>query len=203
MLRPMNRERANVDARSFAWSLLILFSAGALICYCASIAKAGAPTLRERIVAVAPSLASKREPAVDAESIADAIVAIPNLNADWAALVLTVGGHESAFAERIIAGDCRAHECDHGRAWGAYQSHKSLLNQDVWGSPDLQVQTKEAARALRSAFYLCGVHRGKLHPNWVARTLTAYAGRAALGCDQEWPGLQQRVATFKRVRGRL
>lgn len=161
-------------------------------------AHAGALTLHEKIVAVQPSLASKTDDPVDAVELASAITATPKITADWAALILTVAGHESALSARIAAGQCRPKECDHGAAWGLFQAHKNALNAAVWGSPDVRVQTTEAARALRSAFYQC--NHGRLQPDWIERTLNAYAGRS---CDAVWPGLKTRVATFKRVRGRL
>ncbi len=67
-------------------------------------------------------------------------------------------------------------------------------NAGAWGSPDIRVQTLEAARALRSGFYTC--NHGKLPIDWVARTINGYAGRA---CDAMWPGLEQRLATFNRT----
>jgi hypothetical protein len=177
---------------------IILLATLGLVFACVGLLHAGAPTLIERLVAVQPSLASKKDEPVDAAELADAIVAVPKLTSDWAALLLTVAGHESALSRRIAEGRCRPLECDRGLAWGAYQQHRNAFNADVWGSPDIRVQTTEAARALRSAFYQC--NRGALRKDWVARTINAYAGRS---CDAVWPGLQSRLATFKRVRARL
>ena len=153
----------------------------------------------DRLIAVQPALQSRQEAAVDPRELAEAIAAIPRINATWAALVLTIAAHESALSARIARGECGPHECDGGRAWGLYQGHKNEGNATEWGSPDIRVQTLAAARLLRAVFYLCE-GRGSLSPDWVERTLSAYAGRA---CDAKWPGLGQRIATFHSLRGRL
>lgn len=163
------------------------------------VVKANAPTLTDRIVAVQPSLASKTDEPVDAAELASAIVSVPKVTPEWAALLLTVAGHESALSARIAANHCKPHECDHGKAFGLYQQHKNKLNADVWGSPDIRVQTAEAARALRSVLHVQWGGR-QLGPDWVARTINAYAGHS---CDAVWPGLESRLVTFKRVRSRL
>ena len=150
------------------------------------------PRLVERLIAAQRSLASRTEQAVDARELAEAIASIPKVSAQWAALVLTVAAHESALRARIARGECRPLECDGGRAWGLYQGHRNALNAEAWGSPDLRVQTLEAARALRSAFYQCG----GLQPGWVARTLSAYAGHR---CDASWRGLDRRLLTHALI----
>ncbi|MEO8902063.1 MAG: hypothetical protein ABI488_09355, partial [Polyangiaceae bacterium] len=122
----------------------------------------------------------------------------------WAALILTVAAHESALSARIARGEYRDFEGDsfrnrdgkvQHRAWGLWQQHKNRLNADAWGSPDINVQTQEAARALRRAFYQCN---GGSHPpgDWVRTTLTAYAGRA---CDASWTGIEKRMSTYQQV----
>lgn len=182
---------------------LALIAVVALACamlLTAITARANALSLVERIVAVQPSLASKTDEPVDAVELASAITSVPRLTPEWAALLLTVAGHESALSARIAANRCKPHECDHGKAFGLYQGHKNALNADVWGSPDIRVQTLEAARALRSAFYTCNGGGQHLRHDWVARTINAYAGHS---CDAVWPGLESRLATFKRVRARL
>lgn len=165
-----------------------------------AVVRADAPTLADRIIAVQPSLQSKRDEPVDASELASAIIAVPKLTPDWAALLLTVASHESALSARIAANQCRAKECDHGKAFGLYQGHKNKLNEGVWGSTDIRVQTTEAARALRSAFYTCNGGGRPIGSDWVARTINAYAGHS---CDAAWPGLTARLATFKRVRAKL
>lgn len=183
-----------------SWVMLFLVALALAMFFSAMTAHANAPSLTERIVAVQPSLASKTDEPVDAAELADAIVSVPKVTPEWAALLLTIAGHESALSARIAANQCRPHECDHGRAFGLYQQHKNKLNADVWGSTDIRVQTLEAARALRSAFYTCNGGSRQLAADWVARTINAYAGHR---CDAVWPGLQKRLATFERLRRRL
>jgi hypothetical protein len=167
--------------------------------FLAVAAQAGQPSFEERLVDAQKLLQSKSDEPVDPAELAAAIAALPRVNRDWAALVLTIGGHESALSARIARGECKPLECDHGAAWGLFQQHKNTFNADVWGSPDIGVQTREVARALRSAFYTCN-GRGALRPDWIARTINGYAGHS---CDAVWPGLEQRLATYKRVRARL
>jgi len=181
------------------WAALLTFAVFAIAMAIAAAARGAEPRLVDRLIQVQPALQSRADEPVSAQALAEAIVSIPKVNATWAALVLTVAAHESALSARIARGDCKRYECDGGRAWGLYQSHKHEANAAVWGSPDIAVQTLEAARMLRAVFYLCEGH-GALSPDWVARTLSAYSGRR---CDAIWPGLEARVATYARIRGRL
>jgi len=97
-----------------------------------------------------------------------------------------------ALSARIARGEYRDFEGDsfrnrdgkvQHRAWGLWQAHRNRLNDAAWGSPDIGVQTQEAARALRRAFYTCN---GGSHPraDWVRSTLTSYSGR---NCDATCP----------------
>lgn len=181
---------------SIAW-LVIGYCCLVALTLC-GVAHSSAPSLTDRLVAVQPSLAGKQDEPVDPLELAQAIVSVPRVSREWAALILTIAAHESALSARIAANKCRPQECDHGKAFGLYQQHKNKLNAEVWGSPDIRVQTTEAARALRSAFYTC--NHGALRPDWVARTVNAYAGHS---CDAVWPGLKMRLATFERVRRSL
>jgi hypothetical protein len=172
----------------------------ALCLWYASVAHAETrrPTFIDRLVSAQAGLQSKRDEPVDALELANAVARLPHISGEWAALILTVAGHETALSARIARGDCKSWECDSGKAWGLYQIHRNALNADSWGSPDIGVQTSEAARALRRAFYTC--QHGPLRADWVARTINAYAGHS---CDAIWPGLTRRVATFERLRRRL
>jgi hypothetical protein len=159
---------------------------------------AAPPSLVDRLILAQSSLASRKEEVVDARELAESIASVPKVTREWAALILTVAAHESNLRARIAANDCREKECDGGRAFGLYQAHKNEHNAAVWGSSDVRVQTLEAARGLRSGFYVC--NHGKLPIDWVARTINGYAGRR---CDAVWPGLEQRLATFNRVLRKL
>jgi len=176
----------------------------AILLWVTSFAGAAAPSLIERLVTAQTPLQSKKDEPVDARELAEAIAAVPKINREWAALILTVAAHESALSARIARGEYRDFEGDsfrnrdgkvQHRAWGLWQAHRNRLNDAAWGSPDIGVQTQEAARALRRAFYTCN---GGNHPHtdWVRSTLTSYSGR---NCDATWPGLDKRVATYDRI----
>src|SRR6187402_87857 len=150
-----------------------------------SFAGAAAPSLMERLIAVQAPLQSKIDEPVDARELATAIASVPKITREWAALILTVAAHESALSARIQRGEYKPHEGDsfrnregklQHRAWGLWQAHRNRLNDTVWGSADLQVQTEEAARALRRAFYQCNGGQ-RPHTGWVRSTLNAYSGR--------------------------
>jgi hypothetical protein len=176
---------------------LVTLALFAIVMAIAAHCRADGERLIDRLVTVQPALQSRQDEPVDARELAEAIAAIPRVNASWAALVLTIAAHESALSARIARGECRRNECDGGRASGLYQSHRNKLNAAAWGSTDIRVQTLEAARALRSAFYTCKASAG---PDWVRLTINGYAGKR---CDAQWPGLDQRLATYERIRGRL
>jgi hypothetical protein len=178
----------------------------AIVLWFTSFAGATAPTLIERLVTAQAPLQSRSEEPVDPHALAEAIASVPKISREWAALILTVAAHESALSARISRDEYRDFEGDsfrsrdgkvQHRAWGLWQAHKNRLNDAAWGSPDLKVQTREAARALRRAFYTCN---GAAHPHtdvdWVRSTLSSYSGRR---CDAVWPGLDKRLATYERV----
>jgi hypothetical protein len=169
-----------------------------------SVAGAAAPSLLERLISAQSPLQSKQDEPVDARELAAAIASVPKITREWAALILTVAGHESALSARIARGDYKDYEGDsfrnregkvQHRAWGLWQAHRNRLNDSVWGSPDIRIQTEEAARALRRAFYQCN-GAGRPHLDWVRSTLNSYSGRA---CDASWPGLEKRLTTYQRV----
>ena len=114
---------------------------------------------------------------------------------DWTRLMLTVGFHESGFSKRIIAGKCKKHECDRGRAKGAWQIHANTLNRDKWRDQDgdLPLQAKLASEMLVRAYWTCA--RSGVEP--VRGALNAFAGKR---CGSDWPGLKARLATYGRLR---
>lgn len=182
------------------WSVVLFLAALALGMACSALVHASAPSLADSLVAAQGPLQSRSDEPVDPRELAEAIMATPRINRDWAALMLIVAAHESALSDRIRRGDCRPKECDGGAAWSLWQQHRNALNAAAWGSPELSVQTAEAARGLRRAFYQCNGGGRPPGPDWVSRTLNAFAGRP---CDATWTGLESRLATFKRVRARL
>jgi hypothetical protein len=185
-------------------AILAACAAFAIGLWFTSFAGAAAPSLIERLIAAQRPLQSRSDQPVDAEELATAIAGVPKITREWAALILTVAGHESALSSRIQRGEYKPHEGDsfrnhegklQHRAWGLWQAHRNRLNETVWGSPNLQVQTEEAARALRRAFYQCN-GGGRPHTDWVRSTINAYSGRR---CDANWPGLQKRLSTYQQV----
>lgn len=131
-----------------------------------------------------------------AAAIADASRDAPRAPREWAALLLTIGYHESTFSLRIHRGQCKPHECDRGRARSAWQLHKNLFTAPIWdqlhGIEHTTVQVQAASDALKRAYFTCS----RSGVPWLQATLNAYAGRR---CSAEWPGLDQRVSTFNRL----
>ena len=131
-----------------------------------------------------------------AAAIAEASKDAPRPPREWAALLLTIGHHESGFSLRIQRGECKPFECDHGRARSAWQLHKNLYTAPVWdqlhGIENTTIQVKTASEALKRAYFTCS---GSGEP-WLVATLNGYAGRR---CGGDWPGLHLRMATFKRL----
>lgn len=154
------------------------------------------PTFREDI----DSPAKPAQLEVLAAGIAQASVGRPKPARDWAALVAAIAWHESGFSLRIHDGHCKPHECDRGRARGLWQNHKNLYTAPHWdkliGTEHSALQAKIAADMLERSYWYCA----RSGAPWLVGTINAYAGRA---CAAQWPGLQQRLATFARVRARL
>lgn len=131
-----------------------------------------------------------------AAAVAEVSRDAPRPPREWAALLLTIGYHESAFSLRIQRGECKPHECDRGRARSAWQLHKNLFTAPVWeqlhGIEHTAVQVRAASDALKRAYYTCS----RSGVPWLQGTLNGYAGRR---CGAEWPGLDLRVSTFNRL----
>ncbi len=115
--------------------------------------------------------------------------------AEWAALILAIGDAESGFSLRIHAGQCKPHECDRGRARGPFQLHRYAEAVPTWeqmhGLGNIGVQVRVASARLARGYYTC---RGGT--DWLAATINGFAGRR---CAEIWPGLESRVATWRRV----
>lgn len=113
---------------------------------------------------------------------------------EWAAMLLTIGQHESHFSMRIIAGNCKPHECDGGKASGAFQQHENSRNERVWRDlpGNLPLQVSLASDELKRAWLTC---KNTNQPRFEA-TVNAYAGKA---CNADWPGLRARRDTYERL----
>lgn len=112
----------------------------------------------------------------------------------WAAVLFTVGFHESTFSLRIHAGNCRKHECDGGRARSPWQLHRARALIPVW---DDLFGVDKTAQQVRAADFMLRLNERTCDDNVMLRgLLTAYGGRP---CGKDWPGLQERMATFARL----
>lgn len=132
-----------------------------------------------------------------AEAVTLASYGRPRSPREWSALLLTIGYHESTFSLRIQRGDCKAHECDAGRARSGWQLHKNTFTAPFWdklhGVENTEVQARVASDALERGYWTCA----KSGVPWLQATINGYAGKRC--SDSSWPGLQQRIATFNRL----
>lgn len=129
-----------------------------------------------------------------ATHVARASRGAPRPPREWASAILTVWRHESNLSSRIIAGNCKAHECDRGRARGGGQVHRNALNAADWDAApgNIAIQVKLTDEALRRAYWTCA----RSGAPWLIGSLNAYAGRR---CGDNWVGLMERVATFAQL----
>lgn len=133
-----------------------------------------------------------------ARVVAEVSRSAPRPPREWAALLLTVGHHESGFSLRIHRGDCnlKKRECDSGLARSSWQLHRNTFTAPVWdqlqGIENTETQVRAADAALRRGFWTCN----KAGVPWLQGTINGFAGKR---CASEWPGLQLRQATFNRL----
>lgn len=148
-----------------------------------------APELAESKRAQLTSIAA----AVTAEAMQQRVAAAP----DWAALLLTIGWHETGFSLRIHQGECKRWECDGGKARGPWQNHAYGDAATHWermhGLEHVALQTRVASNTLLRGHYTC---RGKAR-SWFAGVVNGFAGR---DCSNSWPGLAARESTWQRLR---
>lgn len=142
-----------------------------------------------------------------AVAIADVSRSAPRPPQEWAALLLSVGSHESNFAGRLLRGECRLErrECDaakrkdgtwYARARGWGQVWRNDKNGEMWGAAetDIVAQTKLVDAQLRMAYHRCA----RSGVPWVRATLNGYLG---VRCGADWPGLGKREQTFRKLVG--
>ena len=196
--------------KNLGW-LFIAFLVAIVILFMVYPAQPAEPTLRDRLVQVQQQVGTRAEPTVDADAMADAVLAVTN-DRDWIALLITIAAHESRLSARIAANECKPWECDavkrrdplthelitFHQAAGLFQEHRNANNAGTWGSPELAVQVRSGYALLRRSYWSC--RRLAPSTNWVAFTINAYAGKR---CDAEWQGLTDRLATWQRVRAKL
>jgi hypothetical protein len=128
-----------------------------------------------------------------AREIAKVSASAPLPPRQWAALILAIGHHESAFDTDIVANRCKPWACDRGRARGAFQNHRVSFVAELWdvAPGNVEAQVAMVDRALRRSLARC-----KPFAPFPAHVFRAYAGRS---CSFELKGEQARVATYLRV----
>ncbi len=188
-----------------AWSLIIILCLVSLaFIFASAVVHAEPPSLASRIEAVAPAFANRKGPPVDFHELGQAIAEVAKGDRQGAALLLTIAIHESGLRESVRLdqytdqqGDAyrdRDGEIKH-RASGLWQVHANAHNSAEWGSPDLKLQARSAARLAAGALARC-----RKRAPYPINVFRAYAGRA---CDMPLKGEEQRVATYQRIVGRL
>lgn len=118
------------------------------------------------------------------------------------ALLIVVGRFESGFALRISAGELKPWEGDPGkdgqpRSVSNWQLQKAATSSaEAWEAArtDVRVAAREAARALARSRFMCRSLEAKR--DWVAMTLSSYAGRHCVG---SFKGLTERVSAYRRI----
>ncbi|HEY8944772.1 MAG TPA: hypothetical protein VIM73_10940 [Polyangiaceae bacterium] len=123
---------------------------------------------------------------------------------ELAAVLVTLGEHETNWRLRLHQGWCRTFECDRGRARGSYQlQRRSGMSESEWDgllglglTPTLRA-TREAARRVRAARRRCRSLEDR--QDWAAGVFSSLAGR---GCIGDFKGRAARVAMFRRLLGR-
>jgi hypothetical protein len=135
------------------------------------------------------------ELALIADEAAKASLGAPRPPREWAALILTVWKHESNLSSRIIRNECKAYECDRGKARGGGQVHRNSLNAADWdASPgNVAIQIKMTDDALRRAHNTCA----RSGVPWDVGTLNAYAGKM---CSADWLGLHRRLLSLDALK---
>lgn len=129
------------------------------------------------------------------ETVAVAVAQVTNASRwrgdrlDFAAALVAIGYHESRYSLAVHEGRCNRAWCP---ALGIWQ-----LETDKHGEqgPLVGLGLVETTRSARAAGWMLSHSRqcGNSPRAW----FTAYSGRA---CDTLWPTLEERVATFRRVR---
>lgn len=111
----------------------------------------------------------------------------------WASLLGAIGSVESNFDTEIVAGRCLPHQCDRGRAKGAFQNQNVGPVADIWPTADgnIPAQVDMADRMLRRTWSRCAP--------FVAFPASAFRGYRGGSCS--WPVHREaeRVAAYVRL----
>ena len=73
------------------------------------------------------------------------------------ALLVAIGCQESHYDKRIIAGQCRPWECDHGKARGAWQGQRNRDVTELWdiANGNIPAQVEMAHKTLNHSMIRC------------------------------------------------
>lgn len=135
--------------------------------------------------------------------IVTAIQEVAGTDRELAALLLTVGHHESGWSLAIERTQCGPKECDRDRkgnvrSVSSFQLQKSATSShEAWeqAKTDIRVATREAAFALKRARNMC-----KSTGEGVRGVFRGYAG---LGCRKRLKDEEARMKTYERIRSKL
>jgi hypothetical protein len=156
--------------------------------------------VRLRGIAVAIDQATLRATCSGPFALKDCNRVWPGSRRQLAAALVTIGWHESKFAQAIGRGDCQSlpkgMRCDNGRARSYWQLWKVSCPagwaEEHGSSAELRQSSWCAARLLSSSYRFCFDDDVPLDP-W-ARAFGRYAGRSC-----RWIGGSGRVRTMRRV----
>lgn len=143
-----------------------------------------------------PDRSALRESHLDqfAAEIARVSKSAPRPPREWAALIATIGSHESNFDTDILANRCKPWQCDRGKARSVFQIHRLSYLAEFWdASPgNVTAQVTMVDRALRRSLVTCA----RLGVPYPASVFRAFAGRSC-----SWPLKDEaaRVGTFNRL----
>lgn len=108
-----------------------------------------------------------------------------------AATLFAVGYYESGFLPRIQEGECRPHECDHGKAHSFWQLHDWVSGwNELVGMDRVNVAADVAARILRRGRRVCHTEAGAI-------------SFFAVGTCFGWRGADQRAAFSLKIEQKL
>jgi hypothetical protein len=200
-------ERMDIIIRALMIATLAVFGVALLAAIAWSSEPSGVQQALERLPTYYEDRATPELKAVQLQDMATAIEIAtdpppPGVKLkDFQALVIAIAWHESTLSLRIHRGECKPHECDGGRARGPWQQHRHGMTDADWdamhGLENVQHQAVVAAQQLRRSYLTC---KGS-GATWLQGAINNYAGRNCTATG--WAGLEERQATWAKVRKRL
>ena len=135
------------------------------------------------------------------QPVAEAIADVSRNELD-AAVLLSLGWHETKFASLVLTGRCRempeGQRCDSGKARGVWSLHAEACR-DAWA---LAAGSVESVRAeARCALRLLRFHAYRCREHSISPLFGAFSGYSGAGCH--WGQAEQRVATVQRFAAEL